>query len=388
MLIGIGVASAWWWARPAAPDAFYLPPSSVPMQPGILLRSEPFMRGAPAGARGWRILYTTTLDAGTPALASGIVLAPARASSGPLPVVAWAHGTTGVVPGCGPSQLEDYLDSGGLPALAQVVERGWVLVATDYPGMGTSGTAPYLIGEGEARAVLDSVRAVRQFEGIEVSAQTIVWGHSQGGHSALWTGILAPTYAPDVPLTGVAALAPATDLISLVREAQGTPIGAMISAFVVRAYADFYPDVRPEDVVRRSARLLSSDIAGRCLAGPKTLVSVVEALALGGLIFAGDPGADGPLARRLMENTPLGMIPSPLLIGQGLTDELVRPSIQAAYVQARCAAGQRLEYRTYGGRDHMQLVQESAALADDLIRWTHERFDGLPQAAGCHAVEW
>jgi hypothetical protein len=40
----------------------------------------------------------------------------------------------------------------------------------------------------------------------------VVSGH--GGHAALWTGILAPTYAPDVTLDGVAALAPAGNLPS------------------------------------------------------------------------------------------------------------------------------------------------------------------------------
>ena len=37
-----------------------------------------------------------------------------------------------------------------------------------------------------------------------------VWGHSEGGHAALFTGELAARYAPDLKLVGVAAAAPAT----------------------------------------------------------------------------------------------------------------------------------------------------------------------------------
>jgi pimeloyl-ACP methyl ester carboxylesterase len=86
-----------------------------------------------------------------------------------------------------------------------------VIVATDYVGLGTAGPHPYLIGQGEARSVLDSVRAARQMPQLSLQPATVVWGHSQGGHAALWAGALAPSYAPDVHVLAVAALAPASD---------------------------------------------------------------------------------------------------------------------------------------------------------------------------------
>ena len=55
-----------------APDAFYDPPSDLSRQPGALLRSEPLKDVIlPAGVRGWRILYATTVDDSTPATAVG-----------------------------------------------------------------------------------------------------------------------------------------------------------------------------------------------------------------------------------------------------------------------------------------------------------------------------
>lgn len=71
-----------------------------------------------------------------------------------------------------------------------------MIVATDYVGLGTAGPHPYLIGQGEARSLLDSVRAARQMPGLSLEPETVIWGHSQGGHAALWAGTLAPTYAP------------------------------------------------------------------------------------------------------------------------------------------------------------------------------------------------
>jgi hypothetical protein len=81
-----------------APDAFYDPPADVPRKPGALLRSEPLKDVIlPAGMRGWRILYATTVDDSTPATAVGTVFAPTDPPAGPRPVVAWEHATTGLL---------------------------------------------------------------------------------------------------------------------------------------------------------------------------------------------------------------------------------------------------------------------------------------------------
>src|SRR5205809_6239040 len=58
------------------PDAFYDPPSGMPHRPGALLRSEPLKDVIlPAGIRGWRIRYATTVDDSTPAHAVATVFA-------------------------------------------------------------------------------------------------------------------------------------------------------------------------------------------------------------------------------------------------------------------------------------------------------------------------
>ena len=189
------------------PDAFYDPPSQVPVKPGVLLRSEPLKDVTlPAGVRGWRILYTTTIDDRTPATAVATVFASSELPAAPRPVILWDHATTGLVQACMPSLLS--APALGIPALDRVVKGGWIVVATDYAFAEKGGPHPYLIGEGEARSGLDAVRAARQMSGLSLDARTAVWGHSQGGHAALWTGIVAPRYAPDVQIVGVAAIAP------------------------------------------------------------------------------------------------------------------------------------------------------------------------------------
>src|SRR5205807_4438329 len=89
-----------------APDAFYDPPSDLSRQPGALLRSEPLKDVAlPAGMRGWRILYATTVDDSTPATAVATVFAPTVPPAGSRPVIAWEHATTGLLQKSMPSLL-------------------------------------------------------------------------------------------------------------------------------------------------------------------------------------------------------------------------------------------------------------------------------------------
>ncbi|GLY56985.1 MAG: lipase family protein [Cellulosimicrobium funkei] len=381
-LTGVSVA-----VQRAAPhaDAFYDAPDAPPDAPGSLLRAEPFTRQIPDGATAWRILYTTTLDEGEPTVASGLVVVPDGVGTdggAPPPVVAWAHGTTGFARGCAPSVLDEPFESGAFFLLDDVLARGWALVATDYAGLGTPGPHPYLVGQGEARSVLDAVRAARALGDATLGEQTVVWGHSQGGHAALWTGAVAPVYAPDVPLAGVAALAPASDLTAMVSHLENVPGGSVFASYVVAAYDAAYPDADAIEAVRPGARLVVHEMASRCLSEPGALVSVAEALSMDQPLWTTDP-TDGALGERLAENVPTGAVEAPLLVAQGASDPLVLPSTQDAYVGERCAAGQPVDYRTYEGRDHVSLVQADSPLAPDLVRWTEARLAGEPPTPTC-----
>lgn len=363
--------------------AFYARPASAPDRPGVLLRSEPFVGGIPDGSRAWRILYTTTRANGSPAVASGIVVASSAASARPQPVVVWAHGTTGYAAACAPSLTARPFGSGIGQDLEQVVRRHWVFVAPDYTGMGTPGPQPYLIGQGEARSVLDAVRATRLLKQLSVSNHTVVWGHSQGGGAALWAGQIQPEYAPDVALDGVAAIAPTSDMPAFVRRINAMPGGRDLTAYVVTAYSAAYPDVKASDYLKPAAIPLVLQISQRCgRAADKVLLSANVARGLGTSLLKRSPNS-GPLGTRLRENTSTGTGATPLLLAQGGADKLIPPTLQRAYARRLCARGERLDYREYPGRDHAGVEATGAPLVAQLLTWTEQRLAGRPAGDNC-----
>jgi pimeloyl-ACP methyl ester carboxylesterase len=362
------------------PDAFYDPPSDLSHQPGALLRSEPLKDVMlPAGVRGWRILYATTVDEHTPATAVAIVLAPTTPPAGPRPVIAWEHATTGLLQKCMPSLLS--ASTKGIPCCNRIVMAGWVVVATDYSFAEKGGPHPYLVGEGEARAALDSVRAVRQMSDLTPDKRMVVWGYSQGGHAALWTGIVGPRYAPELEILGVAAIAPAANIEKIL--AMNVEVDKRFGPYLALSYSRFYPDITFEQALRPEALDAARQIVNLCDFVPAEDAERIEALAA---TFDGPAlatSSNKALQARLEQNAANGPIQAPVVIAQGLSDIVVPPSATDAYVEERCSAGQRLEYWTFAGGDHFTIVQPGNLLEELLIQWTTARFANEPQATGC-----
>lgn len=383
LLVALGLAALGSQLRKGEPvvDAFYVTPAEIPADPGVLIAAESFERNMPDGARAWRILYSTTRDEGVPAVASAVVVVP-EGVEGPLPVIAWAHGTTGIDETCAPSVLASGFESGAFFSLDRVLDEGWALVATDYIGLGTEGPHPYLIGQGEGRSVLDSVRAAHQLDEVSLEDQTVVWGHSQGGNAALWTGVLAPTYASDANVIGVAALAPASDLVGLMESLPGVTGGNIFAAYIMAAYSESYTDVRLDDYVVPGGQVTIGEVAERCLGEPAVFASLLSSLAVDWSMFTADLDS-GPAAARLAENVPPYTIEAPLLLGQGAADSLVRPDVQDRYVNGMCAVGRQVDYRKYEGRDHVPLVEPDSPLIPELIEWTHARLAGEDPISTC-----
>ncbi|MCR1782618.1 DUF308 domain-containing protein [Nocardioides carbamazepini] len=378
--------------RDGAPvlDGFYDTPAALPDEPGMLIRTAPYDGDLPPGMKGTRIYYTTTNADGEVVPSTGVLAVP-EGVAGPLPLVTWAHGTVGIARACAPSIGPDVLTSDQEPGADRLAELGWAFVSSDYPGMGAEGATPYLIGQGEGRSVLDAARAARQVDDVELDGRTVVWGHSQGGHGALWAGQLAPSYAPDLDVVGTAALSPASNPRAIADRVLADPgaLGASLGiAFVTQAYADYYADLTVADAAPRSAWTLIREAATRCTGEGGTLVTVLTGLSVARDTPLVRPGAlDGRFGQRLEENIPTGPWAAPLFVGQGEKDEVIAFRINQDYVADLCARGTDVEFHGYPGGTHMSVLKAGSALDDDVVAWTEDRLARRPSRPNCPTTQ-
>jgi pimeloyl-ACP methyl ester carboxylesterase len=269
----------------------------------------------------------------------------------------------------------------GVPWCRRIVTAGWAVVATDYSFGEKGGPHPYLIGEGEARAALDSVRAARQMPELTLDKRMVMWGYSQGGHAALWTGIVGPRYAPDLEILGIAAIAPAANIEKIL--AMNVEVDKRFGPYLALSYSRFYPDITFTAALRPEALEAARQIVNLCDFVPPEDQERIAALAA---TFDGPAlatSSNKALQARLEQNTPDGVIKVPVVIAQGLSDTVVPSRATDAYVDARCSAGQRLEYWTFAGRDHFTIVQPGTLLEELLIKWTTARFANELQGSDC-----
>ena len=127
-------------------------------------------------------------------------------------------------------------------------------------------------------------------------------------------------------------------------------------------------------------RLLADHVAPRLIGKDAERIEALAATFDGPALATSSNKA---LQARLEQNTPDGPIQAPVVIAQGLSDVVAPPSVTDAYVEERCAAGQRLEYWTFAGRDHLTIFQAGTPLDELLMAWTTARFANEPKASGC-----
>ena len=366
-----------------APTAEARPAPRASSVPGTLLDYQP-LPNAPDGATAYRVLYRSTGLRGEPIAISGAIIVPAGpVPPGGRPIVAWAHPTTGVVDKCAPSLARVLYRS--IQGLNEMLARGYIVAATDYPGLGTPGVHPYLVGISEGRAVLDSVRAARQLAGPGGAANAFAaWGHSQGGHAALFTGILAGGYAPDLTLVGVAAAAPATELATLMMADLDTSGGKNLTAMTLWSWSQVYGAPMTK-VVMPAALPVINELANDCI---ETIFDVLErrgpSKALDRSFLSVDDLADRePWRSLLARNTP-GTLPPriPVFLAQGAADTLVLPRVTQDYRARLCRAGSRVEFDLVPGVGHLSIAKDAAPAALD---WIGDRFAGEPAPSNCGA---
>lgn len=325
---------------------------------------------ANAGA-ALRLVYWSRGPRGPMRSGGAIYLPQGAPPPGGWPIVAYAHGTVGIADHCAftlqPRRL--YLDT----VYPELLRAGYAVVLTDYVGLGTPGTHPYLDGPSQARSMIDAVRAARAVVP-ELSDRWAGLGQSQGGQTALFTARIAPEDAPELRLRGAAATGPPSNLEHL-----APLMGPWVPRLPLRMTTAYFASIMAG--LRATAPELDVDgyltPAGREVLDVVERECVTEADALVRDISIGEMLAE-PLwdpallaAARAMLRIPTEGHTVPLFIGQGLTDRDVPAPLSAGLVTELTLAGANLQVVVYPG-DHLATARDSLP---DTLAFLHRVLD-------------
>lgn len=368
------------FARPMSPGQASAPIPAA-SKPGTLLKYDRIALPSNYRAKAWRILYVTRDYRMAPILSTGIVVLPDKAPKIPMDrkTVAWAHPTTGIARKCAPSLRAAPIKT--VAGINELVAAGVTVAASDYPGLGTEGPMGYLVGPGQAYAVIDSVRAARQIPGVGGGTDYALYGYSQGGHAALFAADLSKAYAPELALRAVAAIAPPTDLGTLMKANLNTVPGRILTAFTLVSWSLKYGaplaaliNARASNIVFEVGRSCVDDLGGK-------LDALAAQKELEGRFLAQDPGQTLPWSDIIARNSKLFLRTRiPALIVQGDSDELVRPAVTRAFVQRSCREGVPLQYMVLRGKGHGGAMDAGAKPA---VNWLAARLTGVPAKGNC-----
>ncbi|MBI3213477.1 MAG: alpha/beta fold hydrolase [Mycobacterium sp.] len=329
--------------------------------PGSLVSAKEF-RGSDylddINASYVRMMYRSTsgID-GSPTEVSGIVVVPAGdPPNGGWPILAFGHGTTGVLNKCAPSRFNQ------LPGTAYMIQamvmNGFAVAMTDYQGIGVPNYYhPFLDAKTFGYNMIDAVRAARKVDP-NLSKEWVAFGHSLGGLAAWAAADLNDTYGQGMDLRGTLSMAPAADMSGLADAAWNetlTQDQRVALVFVLQSLKWIHPDLDLE-AYRRGATAEHWDELLNCLPPDLNDVSRVRRLMKNSDLKPATEEDRDRLREYLAQmSLPLHKITSPMAVVYGTEDTLVDVEWTEQALKRACAMGSHILIEKKMGQGHGDL---------------------------------
>lgn len=335
--------------------------------PGALIRSVPLDPSlAVDGAQSaHRILYATIDQHDRPAVSTAAVFTPKTPPPpGGWPVLAWAHGTVGLGDDCTPSALPRSDRDNAY--LTHWLEQGYVVVASDYAGLGTPGLMSYLNSVTTARGVVDSVIAAHGL-GLPLSPKWAVVGQSQGGAAAVATARWATEFSAGAGLNfrGVVATGTPAHVENIVNQAgpqmavpaQLGPVANAYTAYIVAALREARPDLELDRILTPAGRAAADQAETLCLAELSAALADATLPSYFSAPLASIPGATEAVEAYM--GIPADGYDRSIFLGVGLLDRDVPPELTLRFADQLRANGQDVTLKVYPDEDHSGTVLAS-----------------------------
>lgn len=386
---------------------------------GQVIAKEKVQTSIP-GANAWRIAYISSDINERPTISTGLVIAPqGKAPKGGRPIVAWSHGTTGTAQSCGPSQVQDpaqdlnqyFLIGGtswtdfGVPAATDFIKQGYVLVATDYQGLGGGGQHQYIVTRTQGRDLINSIRAVGSMKLAGSNKKAVIYGWSQGGAS-----VIAAASMPDyinkkntvydgIEIIGAVAMAPldmavimppnaANDdatankvMQELQTQFSNNPFNFAHMSMNFWAMPAAFPELKLTDLyTAQGVQALNAIFSKKCMHVGADTINFNMGDTYKSTINPQPLNARGWVKAMIAASNPPEKPVAPVVVYWGDKDTTVPPVMSQRYQKAKCAIGGNVQSVELPGKNHFTTPPTAQPM---FTQWIKDRVDGKPVTDGC-----
>lgn len=377
-----GVAAADPVPLVADPDPFYAaPPNIADVAPGDVLDSRRKDAFTYPNTDIWQIKYRSTNSAGDPIAAVTTVLMPRGRGAG-TPLVSYQAVVNALGTKCAPSHglFSDELVEAPAVYLGMVA-RGWAVAVPDYLGPNAAYGAARMAGQ----VTLDGVRAVKRFSSLPLADSPVgLLGYSGGGLSTSFAAALAPTYAPELEIAGIAEGGIPSDLAQIAQNLAYSPLphpGFGMAMAVALGLEREYPGRFPitENLNARGIALRNK-MFNEC----RRSILIDGAFNSARDLTTAASLADTPSAQEVLRENSVtfyeGVPTAPLFVWQGVNDFIAPFQPVKDMVGRYCAAGATVQFRGYPAAEHFSATVLGLPEA---YLWLDARFRGEQAPSNC-----
>ncbi|HZT66245.1 MAG TPA: lipase family protein [Acidimicrobiales bacterium] len=381
-------------------DPFYRYSGARPLgqlAPGTVLKERSvkvaFGPGNSTPLTAEQLLYRTTGQLGQPTATVTTVLSPP--SAGVLPrIVGYLSFYDGLGPRCDPSYTLAGGDAGDSTyqqeadeeqlLISWYLSQGDIVTVPDFEGTGLD----WMAGRESGYGTLDAVRATESYLRVGSSTKVGLSGYSGGAVAADWASELAPAYAPQVNLVGVAEGGVPANYLDHFAYINGTgEYSAAIPGELLGLTRAYHVDLGP--YLSSFGRKVVEQESDACMASE---FGRYPGLTISQLMLPAyrDLGRVAPFSSMLSQQT-MGTAKThprePLLIGVGNVDGRGDGAMVAADDKALarhyCREGIAVDYQEYTGASH---TEAGAFFEPQTGPFLQQRFADVPFVGNCGSL--
>lgn len=378
-------------------DPFYAPPPALgQLPPGTVIRArqvEIALFGVvPQRISAWQLLYRTCDLDNVPEVVVTTVLLPWGADPAqPRPLVSFQCAIDAVASKCLPSYaLRRGARAAGaipqleLPLVVSALARGWAVSVPDHGG--TAGR--FGVAREPGYRALDAIRASLAFAplGLDAATPVALWGYSGGGLATAWAAELAAEYAPELDIVGAVAASPVGDPAAAFVRLNGSLFAGFAAVFTAglrRAYPDLDLLLRTHLDARYLGWLAQTESTATFQLLYRFARRDIDKHCRGGLAAL----LDSPELQRVLGDIQPGRrTPAmPMLVLQGVYDEVIAVADVDAHVARYTAAGTHVRYLRDRLSTHLLLQYLGLPV---MIDWLADRFAAAESAPATTETVW